>query len=85
MRVSRIGSPIVTPSSPKSRSDKKNKNQGAKRTPDSVKAALNRPLHTPSTCLGYALRGMGYAPAMQAGERAPLGLRGLGEDFDFSP
>ena len=29
--------------------------------------------------------GMGYAPAMQAGERAPLGLRGLGEDFDFSP
>ena len=27
----------------------------------------------------------GYAPAMQAGERAPLGLRGLGEDFDFSP
>ena len=29
--------------------------------------------------------GWGYAPAMQAGERAPLGLRGLGEDFDFSP
>ena len=35
--------------------------------------------------MGYALRGMGYAPALQAGERAPLGLRGLGEDFDFSP
>lgn len=35
---------------------------------------------------GYALRvGWGYAPALQAGERAPLGLRGLGEDFDFSP
>ena len=34
---------------------------------------------------GNALRGMGYAPAVRAGERAPLGLRGLGEDFDFSP
>ena len=35
---------------------------------------------------GYApWGGWGYAPAMQAGERAPLGLRGLGEDFDFSP
>ena len=29
--------------------------------------------------------GWGYAPALQAGERAPLRLRGLGEDFDFSP
>ena len=40
---------------------------------------------TPCGGRGYALRGMGYAPALQAGERAPLGLRGLGEDFDFSP
>ena len=85
MRVSRIGSPIVSPRNPHREAIQKRQESGSEAKPDSVKAALNRPLHTPSTWLGYALRGMGYAPAMQAGERAPLGLRGLGEDFDFSP
>ena len=34
---------------------------------------------TPCGGRGYALRGMGYAPALQAGERAPLGLRDSGD------
>ena len=39
---------------------------------------------TPHRGRGYALRGMGYAPALQAGERAPLGLRDSG-DWSHAP
>ena len=59
-----------------------------------MQSGLNHPLLTSAMQSGVTgqrglgLRpagGWGYAPALQAGERAPLGLRGLGEDFDFSP
>ena len=51
-----------------------------------MQSGLNHPLHTPAMQSRVTpCGGWGYAPALQAGERAPLGLRGLGEDFDFSP
>ena len=56
------GNPIVTPN----REAIKKQESGSEAKPDSEQVTLNRPLHTPSTCLGYALRGIGYA------------LRGLG-------
>ena len=75
--------PIVTSSL--SQSEAKGKNQEAKRT-----LIPNEPLKTAASYIRNAAMvtpcgGWGYAPAMQAEERAPLGLRGLGEDFDFSP
>ena len=51
-----------------------------------MQSGLNHPLLTPAMQFRVTpCGGWGYAPAMQAGKRAPLGLRGLGEDFDFSP
>ena len=37
------------------------------------------------TPCGARPRGLGLRACFAGGERAPLGLRGLGEDFDFSP
>ena len=82
------GNPIV----PQIAKQLKKQESGSEAKPDSEKAALNsvlrmlRMLHMPAGRLWEPpCGGMGYAPALQAGERAPLGLRGLGEDFDFSP
>ena len=64
---------------------KKDKNQGAKRNLIPTKLLKTAASYIRNAVMVTPCGGWGYAPALQAGERAPLGLRGLGEDFDFSP